>query len=321
MWDLAASRRLSLPSLAGTAEGRPSPTLKGLGSLGSSERWAENGRMRFAESAIRRHHGLMSLVQGRSLLCAAVLTLTTGAVWGQDPNPSVRTNLTADQIVDQIERHNQSQSEALKHYETVRHYQVEYRGFGSTLAAKMEVEVRFDAAAGLSYRILSQSGSKILCDKVLRRALDSEKEASRDKAATALTPANYRFRLEKVENLDQRPEYVLDVEPLTGNKFLYRGKIWVDATDFAVKKIEAEPAKNPSFWISRTQIRYTSAKVGGFWLPERNRSETKVRIGGTAVLTIDYGTYQVVPSTARQSREERSGPNLAIRLAEAVFGG
>jgi hypothetical protein len=215
----------------------------------------------------------MSLVQGRSLLCAAVLIFTTGAGWGQDPNPSVHTNLTADQIVDQIERHNQSQAEALKHYETIRHYQVEYRGFGSTLAARMEVEVRFDAAAGLSYRILSQSGSKILCDKVLRRALDSEKEASRDKAATALTPANYRFRLEKVESLDQRPEYVLDVEPLTGNKFLYRGKIWVDATDFAVKKIEAEPAKNPSFWISRTQIRYTSAKVGGFWLPERNQGE------------------------------------------------
>jgi hypothetical protein len=29
-------------------------------------------------------------------------------------------------------------------------------------------------------------------------------------------------------------------------------------------------------------------------LPEKNRSETKVRIGGTAVLTIDYGIYQIV---------------------------
>jgi hypothetical protein len=36
----------------------------------------------------------------------------------------------------------------------------------------------------------------------------------------------------------------------------------------------------------------TFAKTGDFWLPDRNRSETKVRIGGTAVFMIDYGTYR-----------------------------
>jgi hypothetical protein len=263
----------------------------------------------------------MSLICGRILLCAAVLTFVIEAGWGQDAGRSVPANLTVEQIVDQMQRHTQKQAEALKHYETIRHYQVEYRGFGSTVAAKMDVEVRFDAASGASFQILSQSGSKLLCEKVLKRALDSEKEASRDKRATALTPANYRFRLEKVETLDQRPAYILDVEPLTANKFLYKGKIWVDAIDFAVARIEAEPAKNPSFWISRTQIRYTSAKVGEFWLPERNRSETKVRIGGTAVLTIDYGTYQVVPSASRQSTQDRSGLDLVARRTGAASGG
>ena len=67
----------------------------------------------------------------------------------------------------------------------------------------------------------------------------------------------------------------------------------MDAADFALAKVEAEPAKNPSFWISRTRIQFTNAKRGDFWLPEKNRSETKVRIGGTAVLTIDYGVYQI----------------------------
>jgi hypothetical protein len=66
-----------------------------------------------------------------------------------------------------------------------------------------------------------------------------------------------------------------------------------------VVKIEAEPAKNPSFWIAHTQISHSYAKTGGFWLPAQNRSESKVRIGGTAVLTIDYGTYQVEPATAK----------------------
>jgi hypothetical protein len=196
------------------------------------------------------------------------------------------------QILALMEHHDQIQREELKHYKAVRHYSVEYQGL-ATIKAQMEVEVDFDAASGKSFRILSQSGSKIFGEKVLKRAMDSEKEASKDGAATAMTPANYQFQLLGSESLDGRPAYILSVEPLTESKFLYRGKIWVDATDFAVTKIEASPAKNPSFLISRTLVQWTYAKTGNFWLPQRSHSEAKIRIGGAAVLTIDYGTYQI----------------------------
>ncbi len=191
-----------------------------------------------------------------------------------------------------MEHHDQIQREGLKHYRAVRQYHVEYRGLAN-LEARMEVEVDFDATSGKRFRIMSQSGSKILSEKVLKRAMGSEKEASEDVGATALTQTNYRFELQGSESLDGRPAYILSVEPLKESKFLYRGKVWVDATDFAVAKIEASPAKNPSFWVSRTLIRYTSAKTGNFWLPQRSVSESKIRIGGTAVLNIDYGAYQI----------------------------
>jgi hypothetical protein len=192
-----------------------------------------------------------------------------------------------------MQSHNQARTDGLKHYKALRHYQVEYRGFSTTLGAKMDVEVNYDAATGKTFQIVSESGSKFLLQKVLERAVDGEKEASADKGSTALTTANYRFQMAGSETVAGRPAYILDVEPLTDSKFLYRGKIWVDAADFAVVKIEAEPAKSPSFWISRTQIQFSTVRSDGFWLPEKNRSETKVRIGGTAVLTIDYGNYQV----------------------------
>ncbi|MGD0801299.1 MAG: sigma-E factor regulatory protein RseB domain-containing protein [Terracidiphilus sp.] len=219
------------------------------------------------------------------LLLTAVFALTANAeaVWSAP--------LTAAQIVDQMQRHTLVRTEALKDLQALRHYQVEYRGFGAVLTAAMDVEYSYDASSGKSFRVVSQSGSKMLCDKVLRRAVESEKEASQDKGATALTEANYKFHLAGSESVAGRPAYVLDVEPLVASKFLYRGKIWVDATEFALVKIEAEPAKSPSFWIARTLIRQSFTKTGDFWLPERNRSETKVWIGGTAVLTIDYGTY------------------------------
>jgi negative regulator of sigma E activity len=203
-------------------------------------------------------------------------------------------NLGDAQIVTQMQQHSQTRSSQLKQYKSTRHYNVEYHGFATTLKATMEVEASFDAAAGKSLRIISQSGSKILCEKVLRRAVESEEEASADQASTALTERNYHFNLVGDETVAGRPAYVLSVDPIADSKFLFRGKIWVDAADFAVVKMEMEPAKNPSFWISRTLIHSTSTQTDGFWLPRQLRSDTKVRIGGTAVLTIDYGAYAVL---------------------------
>jgi len=226
----------------------------------------------------------------RVIPLTACLLLMAGVAHAENPNIPLPATLTAPEIVEHMLYHNRAQTNELKHYEALRHYQVQYKGFSANLVGKMEVSVTFDAASGKSFRIVSQSGSKLLCDKVLKKAVDSEVEAAHDQAATALTPANYKFQLAGTESLEGRPAYVLDVEPVKDSKFLYRGKIWVDAADFAVVRIKAEPAKNPSFWIQRPQITYTSAKTGDFWLPTSNRSETKVLIGGTAVFTIDYGT-------------------------------
>jgi hypothetical protein len=232
--------------------------------------------------------------QGSAALLAVVFALAAGLVWAEDAAMPVPASLNATQIVVRMRRQTQAQTVELRHYQALRHYQVEYRGFAARVAAAMDVEVNYDAAAGKSFRIVSQSGSHLLCEKVLKRAMDSEAEAYKDKGSTALTEVNYRFQLAGTDIVESRPAYILDVEPLTASKFLFRGKVWVDAADFAVVKMETEPAKSPSFWISRTLIHYSSVKTESFWLPRQVRSETRVRVGGTAVLTIDYGTYAVV---------------------------
>jgi hypothetical protein len=208
-------------------------------------------------------------------------------------NEGAPTRLNSVEVVEQMRVHTTTRIQDLKHFTALRHYQVEYKGYSATIVGRMDVEANYNAGQGMSFRIVSHSGSKLLCEKVLKRALESEQEASRNRASTELTPANYKFQMLGSEIVDGRPDYVLEVEPLSEGKFLYRGKVWVDAADFEVVKMESEPAKNPSFFISRTLIHYTSALAHGFWLPQKIRSETKVRIGGTAVLTIDYGDYQV----------------------------
>lgn len=239
------------------------------------------------------YYGPMCSYRRVCVVLAVASFLTVGEIRSQNPGAMTPAQLTSDQVVEQLQSHNRARSERLKHYETLRHYKAEYKGFGKDIAAEMEVEAIFDASSGKTLRIVSQSGSKLLIDRVLKRLVESEKDAGKEQSATALTTANYKFHMAGNESLGERPAYVLDVEPLVATKYLYRGKIWVDGADFAVAKIEAEPAKGPSFWISRTKICHIYARNGGFWLPEENRTETKVRIGGTAVLTIDYGTYKL----------------------------
>jgi len=227
------------------------------------------------------------------LLCAVTMACAENPA-PFTPAGLTPASLTAAQIVAQMQQRDQARIREFKQYTSLRRYAVEYHGFAAKIDAQMDVEATYSAATGKSFRIVSQSGSKVLCEKVLKRALDSEKEASQDKAATALNEKNYRFQLVGTDTVAGRPAYVLHVDPLTQSKFLYRGKIWVDAEDFAVARMETEPAKNPSFWISHVSIQTTSAKVGSFWLTAHLRSETKVRVGGTAVFTVDYGTYTVV---------------------------
>ncbi len=249
------------------------------------------------------------------MACAAPMIQAQTALSGPPSTAtltSTQSALTSSQIVAEMLSHNEARSEALKHYQSIRHYEVEYKGYAADLDAKLVVEADFDAVTGKTFKILSQSGNRLLVDKVLKRLVESEKEASQDKSSTALSPANYRFKLAGIENVEGRPAYVLEVEPLVVNKYLYRGKIWVDVAEFAVARIAAEPARNPSLWISGTAISHEYSRTDGFWLPAQNRSETRVRVGGTAVLTIDYGKYEVEGQGPRTGDEGRTARDQGL---------
>lgn len=203
--------------------------------------------------------------------------------------------LTADQIVSRLETNNRQRAAALHGYRGRRLYELSYRGFPSARAARMEVAVRYEAPASKEFEVVSASGSKVIQTKVFARLLQSEREAMRggQQRASALSAENYRFTL-----LGSRPStyggcYRLAVEPRHEDRFLYRGEICVNARDFAVESIDAEPAQNPSFWTRRTRIEHRYRKVGEFWLPASNLSVSNVRLGGQATLRILYTDYEL----------------------------
>ncbi len=198
----------------------------------------------------------------------------------------------ADQVVQRLMEKNEERAQGLQHYVATRHYCLEYRGFPASVDATMEVEVNYDAPGAKRFTVVSSTGSKMIQNRVFQRLLESEQQASdsRNRAHSELGPTNYNFSMEGADGTN----YVLNVEPKVESKFLYRGKIWVDGHDFAVTRIEAQPARNPSFWTSKSLIHHTYQKVdGGFYLPRENKTVTNVRMGGVATLTIEYQSYQV----------------------------
>jgi hypothetical protein len=91
----------------------------------------------------------------------------------------------------------------------------------------------------------------------------------------------------------------MDMEPKTKNKFLMRGRIWVDAEDYAVVRIEGQPAKNPSFWTRSVHFTHEYQKNGVFWFPVRDDSVNDVRIVGTTEMRIEYFDYVVTENNKR----------------------
>jgi hypothetical protein len=234
------------------------------------------------------------------ILCAAVFLLTAAPSFAQqtaEAQPAILDSapLKLDEIVSRMEQRNRERAAALRKYEGTRVYSMQYRGFFGNHDAQMVVSVTASPAEK-QFTVESQSGSKFIVDHVLKKLLDGEQEAATDQARrrTALDSSNYDFTLVGLDRSASSPEYELNVIPRTDAKFLYRGKIWVDSTDFAVTRIQAEPARSPSMWIKKTEIHHKYEKLGEFWLPAENKTDSLIRFGGHALLSIEYRDYRIV---------------------------
>lgn len=226
--------------------------------------------------------------------------------------------LSSDAIVQRLMAANAQRSQTLRGYRGKRVYHLDYHGIFGSHDAGMQVEATYTAPDRKDFRVLSQTGSKLLINHVLLKLLSSEQEAQEEQNRKELeiSPKNYDFALAGTEHTPGGDFYVLAVSPKNKSKYLYHGKLWVDARDFAVVRMQGEPAKNPSLWVSHTQIEYRWARIGGFWLPVHNQSETQVRMGGKAVLTIDYSDYQI--TGVNRSNSRAPGENSTLPDPSAV---
>jgi hypothetical protein len=224
----------------------------------------------------------------------ATLVLLAAGIPAVAQQLTASAKLSADEVMRRVVEMNEQRANALETYTSIRSYHLECHCL-SHKTADMVVRAEYDAPNTKVLTIVSESGSGTVRSRVFKKLLEAEQESMRqeNQERTAITPQNYTFQLTDYQKIGGNEFYVLEAQPLTTNKFLFRGRIWVDAKAFAIAQVQGEPAVNPSWWTVKTDFKRSYQEIGSFWLPESNESETKVRVFGTAVLTIKYGEYQI----------------------------
>jgi hypothetical protein len=144
------------------------------------------------------------------------------------------------------------------------------------------------------FEIIYEKGDGGVRDHVFHKLLESEVEASQPalQERNRLNARNYSFDLIATEEINGRLAFVLEITPRVEAKYLTRGRVWVDAEDYAVVKAEGRPSKKPSFWTNSVNYVQTYEKTGEFWMAASNRSITEAKIFGKADLVIRHSDYQ-----------------------------
>lgn len=201
-----------------------------------------------------------------------------------------------DDILKHLVQSDAQRRSLLRGYTSLRHYTVENTRFH--VKATMRVRLEVDADGAKKFTILDTTGPGPVRKLVFQRMLNTEAKASAkgDQAANRISPDNYSFKFVEATTLNGRPSYILEAEPKSTNPNLFRGRVWIDAEDFAVTRLEGAPAQKPSVWVIQTRFVHEYAKFGSQWLATRNRSDSDIRLFGRSTTEILYSDYVFPPA-------------------------
>jgi len=250
-------------------------------------------------------------------LCLAVavmaaLTIFTNEAKAQDIEDSLpqlsavveplRPGVTEDQVFTELASHNQRRAAALRDYSALRTYQV------IDLAGKVHAEeighMEYIAPDKKTFTITSEAGSGMVRRMALKPLINSEIEAATGKEHhdSTISAENYSLNLLGEQQVGPYRCFVAEALPKRKDKYLFEGKLWIDAADYSVVRIEGHPAKKLSFWIQRADFVRQYQKIEGFWLPQRDETLVQVKLYGKKVLTIEHGNYVVNGGINKEAR-------------------
>ena len=205
--------------------------------------------------------------------------------------------LDAAAVVRGVDSSVKNRIDRLAGYTVTEHYAV-YRGKDEThQAADMVVKTSYRKETGKSYEIVSQSGGAVWRNEVLGTLLDNEKRMSQpNNVGTALiNSSNYDMRLDANahEQFNGRDCLVLDITPRRPSQYLFKGKLWVDAQDFAIVQLKGTASKSAFFLASAAEVVRQYDDLSGLPMATHAQAISSSSLLGQTVVKIDYTNYQL----------------------------
>ena len=112
--------------------------------------------------------------------------------------------------------------------------------------AREVVRMYYQAPDHKSFRTMSEEGSGLVRDLVLKRLIESESETSSGRAHhdSAIKSANYEFKLLGEQDIGPYHCLVAEAVPKRKDKYLFAGRVWIDAEDYAIVRIAGRPGRD-----------------------------------------------------------------------------
>jgi len=162
-------------------------------------------------------------------------------------------------------------------YTVVREYELLNRKQAQPSSVTAEVSIVPPDSKQYTIRSTQGGGSG---EHLVRRVLDHEVEIAPAWRETALTEENYNFQLLGRENVDGYDCIVLGLVPRRESRDLIRGRAWIDAASFNIRRLVGSPAKNPSWWVKRLEITLDFSPIMGIWMQTAFTAHAEVRLFG-----------------------------------------
>jgi hypothetical protein len=216
------------------------------------------------------------------VLCAAA------AAWGGESISVLAPSKAVDErsVILAMAERGRAAARDFQEYKVTRIFQAENQRFKKK--ASMVVETMVDSNRHAESRLISFEGSDLIRKRVFEKILEAESEAENQRKDVDVTPANYKFRFQRIEHWNGRASYVFDITPLKKNKYAVQGSIWLDCQDLHIARLVGSPLIRPSFWTTSSKIEKDYYKQGNRWLPARIFSESSIFLAGRSTLEIEY---------------------------------
>jgi hypothetical protein len=243
-------------------------------------------------------------VGSRSKSVAFVAALVAGFICFYGPLNAAGQSVVSDRPdLNTLVRHI-DEAQAANHNRTIPYSVMrEYKVFGENNdrpRTQVLATVNFFPPNVKSYDIDQSTGG--MGEKVVRRILDHEVDATRDPKMMLVSEENYRFDYEGEASIAGVPCYKLTIAPKHDRKDLLNATIWVDRSSFRIVRVEGEPAKSPSFWVKDVHLILDFGEVAGMWMQTETHAMAHLRFGGEYKIVSHDVEYDVAQASAANRR-------------------